>query len=108
MRMDIEVTNTKNLLQPMAIAKIGIPAGLSVQPWQLKELMDKDQVAYYEIFDNYLVLYWMGFAPDETKTIRLDLKAEIAGTYKAKASNAYLYYMPEYKYWNDGVEVEIR
>ncbi|HEX6431079.1 MAG TPA: TonB-dependent receptor plug domain-containing protein [Niastella sp.] len=107
-RLDIEVTNQKTMLQPMAIAKIGIPAGLSIQPWQLKEIREKNQIAYYEIFDNYLVLYWMGFAPNETKTIRLDLKADIAGTYKGKASNAYLYYTPEYKNWNDGVEVEIR
>ena len=107
MRMDIEVTNEKNMMQPMAIAKIGIPAGLSIQPWQLKEIKEKNQIAYYEIFDNYLVLYWMGFAPNETKTIRLDLKADIAGTYKGKASNTYLYYTPEYKNWNDGVEVEI-
>ncbi len=70
-------------------------------------MKEKGQMAYYEIFDNYLVLYWMGFAASETKTIRLDLKAEIAGTYKGKASNAYLYYTPEYKHWNDGVEVTI-
>ncbi len=107
MRMDIEVTNGKNMMQPMAIAKIGIPAGLSIQPWQLKEIKEKNQIAYYEIFDNYLVLYWMGFAPNETKTIRLDLKADIAGRYKGKASNTYLYYTPEYKNWNDGVEVEV-
>jgi hypothetical protein len=107
-RLEIAVTNTKNTLQPMSIAKIGIPAGLAVQPWQLKEIMERKEIAYYEIFDNYLVLYWMGFSANETKNIRLDLKAEIAGTYKGKASTAYLYYTPEYKHWNDGVEVEIR
>jgi TonB-dependent SusC/RagA subfamily outer membrane receptor len=107
-RMEIEVKNEKKILQPMAIAKIGIPAGLSSQPWQLKEIMEKNQVAYYEIFDNYLVLYWMGFAVNETKKINLDLKAEIPGTYKAKASNTYLYYTPEHKHWNDGVEVEVK
>jgi alpha-2-macroglobulin-like protein len=64
-------------------------------------------VAYYELFDNYLVFYWMGFAPNETKTINLDLKANIQGNYKAKASNTYLYYTPEYKHWADGVAVEI-
>ncbi|AEV97489.1 hypothetical protein A4D02_30685 [Niastella koreensis] len=106
-RMDISVTNKKSGLQPMAVAKIGIPAGLSVQPWQLKDIMEKNQVAYYEIFDNYLVLYWMGFAPNETKTIKLDLKAEIPGTYKGKASNTWLYYTPEHKHWNDGIEVEV-
>jgi alpha-2-macroglobulin-like protein len=107
-RMEIEVTNDKNMLQAMSIAKIGIPAGLSAQPWQLKEIMEKNQVAYYEIFDNYLVLYWMGFAGHETKKIGLDLKAEIAGTYKAKASNTYLYYMPEHKNWNEGIQVEVQ
>lgn len=106
-RMMIDVKNIKNELQPMAIAKIGIPAGLSLQPWQLKELMEKNRVAYYEMFDNYLVLYWMGFAANETKTINLDLKAEIPGTYTAKASNVYLYYTPEYKNWNEGAAVEV-
>ncbi|WP_158617943.1 TonB-dependent receptor plug domain-containing protein [Chitinophaga lutea] len=107
LRLQVAVKNEKPVLQAMSIAKIGIPAGLSTQPWQLKELMDKNQVAYYEIFDNYLVLYWMGFAPNETKTLHLDLKAEIPGTYKAKASNAGLYYNPEHKHWNDGLEATV-
>ncbi len=106
-RMNISVTNQQNGLQPMAIAKIGIPAGLTVQPWQLKEILDKHEVAYYEIFNNYLVFYWMGFSGKETKTINLDLKAEIPGSYKAKASNAYLYYTPEHKHWNEGTTIEI-
>jgi alpha-2-macroglobulin-like protein len=107
-RMQIEVQNKDNILQPMAIAKIGIPAGLTLQPWQLKEIAEKNQVAYYEMFDNYLVFYWMGFAPNETKTINLDLKVDIQGTYKAKASNIYLYYTPEYKNWADGVVIDIK
>ena len=106
-RMKIDVKNEKAILQPMSIAKIGIPAGLSLQPWQLKELKEKNEVAYYEIFDNYLVLYWMGFSKEETKTINLDLKADVPGTYKAKASNCYLYYTPEHKHWNEGTEIEI-
>lgn len=106
-RLQVEVKNIKNYLQPMSIAKIGIPAGLTVQPWQLKEIMEKNQVAYYEIFDNYLVLYWMGFAAGETKQVNLDLKAEIAGKYRGKAGTTYLYYMPEYKHWNAGTEITI-
>jgi hypothetical protein len=107
-RMEIEVTNQKAILQPMAIAKIGIPAGLSLQPWQLKEIIEKNEATYYEIFDNYLVFYWMGFAPNETKKIALDLKADIPGNYKAKASTTFLYYTPEYKNWNEGEEIEIK
>jgi alpha-2-macroglobulin-like protein len=107
-RMEISATNTKAALQPMAIAKIGIPAGLSAQPWQLKEIMEKNKAAYYEIFDNYVVFYWMGFAPQETKTISLDLKAEVPGIYRAKASTVYLYYTPEFKHWSEGTQVVVK
>lgn len=107
-RMNVEVTNLRDTLQAMAIAKLGIPAGLSVQPWQLKELIEKKQVAYYEMFDNYLVLYWMGFAAGEKKQINLDLKAEVPGDYQAKASTVYLYYMPEHKNWSEGTRISIR
>ncbi len=90
--------------------EIGIPAGLSLQPWQLKRThgTQTGSCLLRKIFDNYLVLYWMGFAPKETKTIQLDLKAEIPGTYKAKSSNVYLYYTPEYKHWNQGLQVQVR
>lgn len=107
-RMEISVENLHDLRQPMAVAKIGIPAGLSVQPWQLKELMEKNNVAYYEIFDNYLVFYWMGFTGLETKRVSLDLKADIPGSYTAKAGTVYLYYTPEYKHWVNGTTVTIR
>jgi hypothetical protein len=39
----------------MIIAVIGIPSGLSAQPWQLKELQDKKLVDFYKVRKNYLV-----------------------------------------------------
>ncbi|RBL88086.1 TonB-dependent receptor plug domain-containing protein [Chitinophaga flava] len=104
-RMNIRVQNESAGGQPMSVAKIGIPAGLSAQPWQLKELIETAQVAHYEVFDNYLVFYWMGLDPHETREIHLDLKAEIAGNYKAKASTVYPYYMPEARHWQEGISV---
>lgn len=106
-RLEVSVANTQELFLPMSIAKIGIPAGLTVQPWQLKQLTERKEVAYYEIFDNYLVLYWMGFADHETKKVHLDLKAEIPGTYTGRAGNTYLYYTPEFQYWNEGLKCTI-
>ncbi|MDW9382430.1 TonB-dependent receptor plug domain-containing protein [Chryseobacterium sp. JV558] len=106
-RMIITVKNKINGQLPMTIAKIGIPAGLTLQNALLKDLIDKKQISYYEIFDNYLVLYWEHFNAEETKTINLDLKVEFAGTYTGKSSNVYLYYMPEAKYWNQGIATNI-
>lgn len=102
-RMTVIIKNKINGQLPMTIAKIGIPAGLTLQNALLKDLIDKKQVSYYEIFDNYLVLYWEHFNAEETKTINLDLKVEFAGTYTGKSSNVYLYYMPEAQYWNQGI-----
>ncbi|MCX8531246.1 TonB-dependent receptor plug domain-containing protein [Chryseobacterium luquanense] len=106
-RMTVTVKNKINGDLPMTTAKIGIPAGLTLQNALLKDMIDKKQVSYYEIFDNYLVLYWEHFDVNETKTINLDLKVEFAGEYTGKASNVYLYYMPEVKFWNEEVKAVI-
>lgn len=106
-RMTITIKNKVNNQLPMTVAKIGIPAGLTLQSALMKDLIDKKQISYYEIFDNYLVLYWEHFGAEETKTINLDLKVEFAGIYTGKSSNVYLYYMPESKYWNQGIKTEI-
>lgn len=106
-RMNIELANTKKHGLSMPTAVIGIPSGASVQPWQLKEILEQKKVAYYEIFDNYLVLYWREMGPSEAKVINLDLKAEIAGTYTAPASSAYLYYGDEDKHWIPGNPLRI-
>ena len=70
-------------------------------------MVETKKVAYYEIFDNYLVLYWRELGPSEIKTINLDLKAEVAGNYQALASCAYLYYTDENKHWIPGNKLKI-
>lgn len=99
-RLSVELKNTTDELIPSPIAKIGIPSGLNLQPWQLKELQDKNTFDYYEIMDGYLVVYYRKIGPNETKTVHLDLKADLAGSYEAPASVAYLYYTNELQNWS--------
>lgn len=98
-RLSAQLKNrhTDGVASPMAV--IGIPAGLTAQPWQLKEMQEKGVFDYYEIVGNHLVCYYRDLKPGETRDINLDLKAEIAGKYEAPASTAYLYYSAEHKYW---------
>ncbi|MBL7471569.1 TonB-dependent receptor plug domain-containing protein [Robertkochia sediminum] len=107
-RMNIAITNESKDPLGMVTAIIGIPSGTTAQPWQLKELLEEEQVAYYEIFDNYLVFYWRSMQTEENKTINLDLKADIPGQYQAPASTIYLYYGDEHKSWIPGNSVEIK
>ncbi len=107
-RMNIEIENTSNNGVPMTIAEIGIPAGLSLQPWQLQELSKKETFDYYEIFDGKFVVYYREMLPNEKRIIKLDLKADIVGTYTAPASSAYLYYTSEHKNWQEGTKIIIK
>lgn len=107
-RLTIQLQNTTSDVLPNTIAKIGIPSGLNLQPWQLKELQEKFAFDYYEIMNGYLVLHYRGMTANETKEVNLDLKADLAGTYEAPASVAYLYYTNELRNWSKPEVVEIR
>ena len=107
-RMEIRLRNKLNEVLASPIAIIGIPSGTSVQPWQLKELVENEAIAFYELHDNELVIYWRSIEASSTKAINLDLKAELAGSYQASASRAYLYYGDEYKHWVGGENIEIK
>ena len=98
-RLSSTLKNKTNQGQPMTMAIIGIPAGFSAQPWQLKEMQEKGVIDFYEIIDNNIACYYRDLAPNEQKQINLDLKAEIPGEYDAPASSAYLYYTSEHKNW---------
>lgn len=106
-RLTTTLKNKTDKGQPMTMAIIGLPAGLSAQPWQLKELQEKGVIDFYEQIENNIACYYRALAPNATKEIKLDLKAEIPGEYDAPASNAYLYYTPELKHWAGGKKVVI-
>lgn len=98
-RLQTEVMNTSANEVPSTIAVIGIPAGLTLQPWQLKELQEKKVFDYYEVKGNTLAIYYRGLPGKAVKQINLDLKSEVAGEFEAPASCAYLYYTNEFKSW---------
>ena len=106
-RLTTVIKNTSEKDAPSAMAMIGIPAGLSLQPWQLKEMLETQKADFYEIIDNYLVLYYRSIRAGESKTVELDLKAEVPGNYRAAASRSYMYYTAEYKDWEEGESIRV-
>jgi len=100
-RLTTTIQNKTNEGHSTPIAIVGIPAGLSAQPWQLKELQEKGVYDFYEIKDNRVVFYYRQIAPNEQKVVPLDLKVEIPGSFEAEASSAYLYYTNEFKDWDN-------
>ncbi|MBK9286021.1 MAG: hypothetical protein IPM51_17125 [Sphingobacteriaceae bacterium] len=107
-RLTTTLINKKSTDVPSTMAIIGIPAGFTAQPWQLKELQEKHVFDYYEIKGNNIAIYYRGLGPKAVKEINLDLKAEMPGEYDSPASSAYLYYTNEFKTWSATDKVTIR
>ena len=105
--LGVTVRNKRSEGIPMALARVGIPGGMVFQTWQLKELVDKKLIDFYETREREVVLYFRSMAPGAVKKINLELLAAVPGRYVAPASRAYLYYTDEHKRWVDPVSVEI-
>ncbi|MBT3220924.1 MAG: hypothetical protein HN348_17710 [Proteobacteria bacterium] len=106
-RLTAVLTNKTDKGQPMTLARIGLPGGLSSQTWQLEDLRESGKVGFYETGEREVVVYFRDLEPREVKTIHLDLVADIPGQYTAPASSAYLYYTNEDKFWVKGTSVTI-
>lgn len=94
------------LASPMVV--LGIPAGLTLQPWQLKQLSEQKKWDYYELWDGFAVFHFESLSPGETRNIDLDLRADISGEFEAPASQAFLYYDNGQRVWSKPERVTIR
>jgi alpha-2-macroglobulin-like protein len=106
-RVTAAVKNKTSEGLPMTLARIGIPGGTAFQTWQLKELKDKELIAFWETRAREVILYFRDLKPGEEKVIPLDLVANVPGDYEAPASSAYLYYTDEHKVWVDPIRTAI-
>ncbi len=107
LRLTATLTNRAAEAVPNPIAIVGIPAGLSVQPWQVKQMRERGLFDFYEIKDSYVVFYFRGMSAGEVKTLSLDLKADVPGEYEAPASAAWLYYSNDAVVWSKPERVRI-
>lgn len=106
-RLDAVITNKTQAGQPMTLARLGIPGGLSFQNWQLKELREKGQIAFFETRAREVILYFRDLKPSEVKKLGIDLVATVPGSYTGPASSAYLYYNDSDKSWAAPLGVKI-
>lgn len=102
----VQNKGTETLPSPMVI--LGIPAGLTLQPWQLKKLTEEKRCDFYELWDGYAVFYFDRLLPAERRTLDLDLRADISGAFEAPASQAFLYYQNDQRVWSKPERVVVR
>lgn len=106
-RLDAVISNKTQTGQPMTLARLGLPAGLTFQNWQLKELREKGQIAFFETRAREVILYFRDLKPGDVKKLGIDLVASVPGKYTGPASSAYLYYNDTDKSWAAPLVVNI-
>jgi hypothetical protein len=116
-RLTVTLENVSGKGQGMAVAIVGLPAGLSVPEnfAQLKDhcrLWDNDTkpglISAFELRGRELVLYWRDLAPEQKIEVPIDLECRVPGEYRGPASRAYLYYNPDVKHWIDPLQMTIQ
>jgi len=106
-RLDAVISNKTQTGQPMSLARLGLPGGLTFQNWQLKELREKGQIAFFETRAREVILYFRDMKPGEVKKLGIDLVASVPGSYSGPASSAYLYYNDTEKAWTSPLNINI-
>ncbi len=109
------VENVTDQGQGMAVAIIGLPAGLAL-PEDLKQLKEHARprdggrpglISQFEVRSRELVLYWRGLAPRQKIEVPIDLVCRVPGEYRGPASRAYLYYDADAKHWVEPLSVKV-
>ena len=115
LQLKVKVRNNEKKGQGMAVAVVGLPAGLSL-PEDFKQLKQmclvpedgsRSSLSAFEVLGRELVLYWRDLAPEQNIELNLDLISRVPGNYSGQASRAYLYYNPELKHWVEPLKVAI-
>jgi hypothetical protein len=93
----------------MAVAIIGIPAGMKVPTdmKQLTKLREDGVIAYFETRDRELILYWRSLQPEQKIALSVDLVCDVPGEYRGPASRGYLYYDADHKHWVEPLAIKI-
>lgn len=107
-RLKARITNQTSQISNAPLMMIEIPAGLSVQTWQLNQMKEKGQFESYEINANKLVIYLDKLNANEIKEWVFDLKSEFTGTFSTSANYVYPYYDIQKIYWDKGYQIKIR
>ncbi len=106
-RLTAEVINRTDAEVPSPIARIGLPAGLEAQTWQLEDMKKRGEIAFFETRAREVTLYWDGLHAGARHSVKLDLVAALPGSFAGPASSAYPYYDDDFKGWADELQVVI-
>eukprot|EP01029_Cantina_marsupialis_P004543 TRINITY_DN14622_c0_g1_i4.p1 TRINITY_DN14622_c0_g1~~TRINITY_DN14622_c0_g1_i4.p1 ORF type:complete len:381 (+),score=126.12 TRINITY_DN14622_c0_g1_i4:660-1802(+) len=80
-QLSVTVTNESGKDLGMILAIIGIPGGLELRHDRLRELIDGNEIAFYEVRGRELALYWREMQQDAEYNLLIDVIAKVNTKY---------------------------
>jgi hypothetical protein len=107
--LSMTLENKLNKGHGMAVAIVGIPAGMKVPTdmKQLTKLREDGVISYFETRERELILYWRHLEPEKKIALTVDLVCDVPGEYRGPASRGYLYYDADHKHWVEPLAIKI-
>ena len=108
-RMTARLENASGQGQGMAVAILGLPAGLAppTDLQELRNLVKAGKIDAFEVHGRELVLYWRELTAKAKQEVNVNLICQIPGEYRGPASRAYLYYNADERWWTEPVGIAI-
>jgi hypothetical protein len=108
-QLTVRLENTADGGQSVAVAVVGLPAGLSLSESlpQLSAYKQQSKVGAFEVRGRELVLSWPGLAPRQKIEVPIELLCRLPGDYRGPASQAYLQYDADHKAWAAPLHIRI-
>ncbi|MFC1588311.1 hypothetical protein ACFL54_08370 [Planctomycetota bacterium] len=91
----VTIKNSGNDSTPMAVAKLGIPAGFSVGREDFKNQLENGDIARYEIKNRFVVIYLQPLDGGSELSFDYQLTPEYPTTTQVPKCEVYDYYNPE-------------
>lgn len=108
-KLSAKVENATDKRQGVAVAIVGLPAGLSLpdDTEPMETLVRKQKISAWEVRGRDLVLYWRELEPKAKIDVELDLVGRLPGVYKGPASRAYPVYDAERKFCIEPLAIRV-
>ena len=108
-KLTVRLENTSDSGQGVAVAVVGLPAGLSLPEDSAQRTASKQlsKVGAVEVRGRELVLAWRGLTPRQKIEVPIELLCRVPGEYRGPASQAYLQYDADHKAWAVPLYIQI-
>ena len=91
------VRNQGEAMLPMVVLDLPIPPGFAVDPDDFQQLVDREQIAKFQITPRSVIVYLRGIDVDAEIQIAYSLRATLPVVTTTEPAVAYEYYTPEHR-----------